>query len=126
MSTLSHNERLQQAIADLEAKRHVQGALMSEQFQYIRIQLQPANLVKTVVKDLFASPDIRTGVVDFAIGITTGMIAKQVVVGQSHNVLTQFVGNAVQMIVTREVSQHPEGIKNLGKNLFQQLLQSSR
>jgi hypothetical protein len=126
MSTLSNNERLQQAIAGLETQRNVQGALVSEQFQQLRQQLQPANLIKTVVRDLFASPDIKTGVVDLAIGVTTGMIAKKVVVGQSHNVLTQLVGGAVQMIVTREVSQHPEGIKKLGKTLLQHLLQSSR
>lgn len=126
MSTLSHNERLQQAIADLEAKSHTQGALVREQFQYIHTQLQPANLIKTAVKDFFTSPDVKTGVVDLAIGFTTGMIAKKVVVGQSHNVFTQLVGNAVQLIVTRKVSQHPEGIKKLGKTLFQQLLQSSR
>lgn len=126
MSALSNNQRLQQAIAELQVKRSEQGALVSEQFQYLRTQLQPANLVKTVITDLFASPEVRTGVVDFAIGITTGMIAKKAVVGQSHNVLTQFVGNAVQMIVTREVSQHPDGIKSLGKNLLQQLLKSSR
>lgn len=126
MSTLSNNERLQQAIAELETKRNVQGALVSEQFQQLRQQLQPANLIKTVVRDLFASPDVKTGVVDLAIGVTTGMIAKKVVVGQSHNLLTQLVGGAVQMIVTREVSQHPEGIKKMGKTLLQHLLQSSR
>lgn len=126
MSTLSNNERLQQAIAELETKRNVQGALVSEQFQQLRQQLQPVNLIKTVVRDLFASPDVKTGVVDLAIGVTTGMIAKKVVVGQSHNLLTQLVGGAVQMIVTREVSQHPEGIKKMGKTLLQHLLQSSR
>lgn len=126
MSTLSKNEQLQQAIAELEVKRKAQGALVNEQFQVLRHQLQPANVVKTLVSDLFTSTDIRTGVVDFAIGITTGMIAKKVVVGQSHNVLTELVGSAVQLIVTREVSQHPEGLKTLGKNLLQQLLQSSR
>ena len=126
MSTLSNSERLQQAIAGLETKRNVQGALVSEQFQRLRQQLQPVNLIKTVVRDLFASPDVKTGVVDLAIGVTTGMIAKKVVVGQSHNLLTQLVGGAVQMIVTREVSQHPEGIKKMGKTLLQHLLQSSR
>ncbi|MES2555880.1 MAG: hypothetical protein V4604_07010 [Bacteroidota bacterium] len=122
MSALSNTERLHQAIADLEIKRQEQGELVSEQFQYIREQLQPANLVKMVVSDIFASPDIRTGVVDYAIGVTSGMIAKKMVTGQSPNIFNQLLGNAVQMIVTREVSQHPEAIKNLGKNLLQRLL----
>ena len=126
MSTLSKNEQLQQAIAALEVKRETQSALVKEQFQVLRHQLQPANLVKKVVSDLFTSPEIRTGVVDYAIGITTGVIAKKVVVGQSHNIFTELVGSAVQLIVTREVSQHPEELKKMGKNILQHLLQSSR
>ena len=126
MKAPSNNELLQQAIATLEAKRLEQSALVSEQFQQVRKQLQPANLVKIAVTDIFTSPDIRTSVVDFAIGVTTGMIAKKAVVGQSNNIFTQLMGNAVQMIVTKEVSKHPEGIKTLGKTILQTLFQSSR
>ncbi|ASS49692.1 MAG: hypothetical protein A3D31_08930 [Candidatus Fluviicola riflensis] len=121
MSELSHSDRLHQAIADLQIKRQEQAELITEQFQYLREQLQPANLVKRVVSDVFASPDIRTGIVDYAIGVTSGMIAKKVVEGSSPNIVNQLVGNAVQMIVTREVSQHPDAIKNFGKNLLQRL-----
>lgn len=126
MKAPSNNELLQQAIAALEVKRLEQSALVTEQFQQVRKQLQPTNLVKIAVTDLFTSPDIRTSVVDFTIGVTTGMIAKKVVVGQSNNIFTQLIGNAVQMIVTKEVSKHPEGIKTLGKTILQTFLQSSR
>jgi len=126
MSALSKTEQLQQAIAELEAKQHVQGALVKEQFQVVRQQLQPVTLVKTLVNDLFTSPEVRTGVIDYAIGITSGVLAKKVVVGHSHNLVTELVGSAVQLIVTREVSHHPEVIKTMGKSILQHLLKSNR
>lgn len=121
MSALSQNERLQQAIANLREKQELQGELVGEQFRDLRRQLKPSNLVKAMMDDVIGSPDVREGMVDMALGLTTGMIAKKVVTGNSNNVVTQLIGSAVEMIVAREVSQHSEGLKNLGKSLFQRL-----
>src|SRR5688572_15313779 len=86
-----------------EAELKTEGEQLKAQFHLTYASLKPVNILKGILKDMFATPDLKSDVVNAAIGITTGFVAKKVLVGKSHNPLTKLAGVLVEMAVASNV-----------------------
>ncbi|MES2590184.1 MAG: hypothetical protein V4622_14490, partial [Bacteroidota bacterium] len=84
--------------------------------------LKPINLIKNSLKEIVTSNDFQSNAINTAIGITSGFVAKKVLVGETHNPLSKIVGNMIELVVANKVFNNAEGIKSIGgfflKKLF--------
>lgn len=125
MDIIKNSTDLQKAIIALELQNKIKSELVKEQFLVIHESLKPINLLKNTIKDIISSPDIKTGLIDISIGVSTGYFAKKIIAGNSHNVFKQLLGSAVQMIVTKEVTKNADTIIVAGRNFITKIIRPS-
>jgi hypothetical protein len=63
----------------------------------------PSNMLKSALKDVAGSPDLRSNALNTAIGIGAGFIGRKLFVGNSKNIFKKITGSAVQFLVANFV-----------------------
>ena len=63
----------------------------------------PSNMIKSALRDVAHSPDMRSTVINAAIGIGAGFLGKKIYVGNSRNVFKKITGSAVQFLIANFV-----------------------
>jgi len=125
MKEIDSVSELKSAIQDLEYKQSCDWVLLKEQFTNTYESLKPLNLIKSKLKEMVLAPSLKTSILNSAIGFATGIIAKKVVVGKTHNPLMKLVGFAVELVVANKVAKDPEGIKSIAEVIFKGLLRKN-
>jgi|ERR1035437_37823 hypothetical protein len=113
---------LKQLILIKEAEHLVEGKLLKEHFHQTYESLKPVNIIKGTFKEMFSAPDLKTNIVDAAIGITTGFVAKKVFTGRSHNPLTKLFGFILEMIIASKVTKNAGDIKSIGSIILKKII----
>ena len=79
--------------------------------------ISPSNMLKSALKDVVQSPDLRNAAIHTAIGIGAGLLGEKLYVGGSKNIFKRISGSAVQFLIANFVRKKiPEMQKN---NLLQ-------
>src|SRR5436189_144780 len=63
----------------------------------------PSNMIRTALRDVVQSPDIRSAAINTAIGMGAGLLGRKLVVGNSGNMFKKITGTAVQFLVANFV-----------------------
>lgn len=113
---------LANSIAELQEKQIGESARLREQSLIVYESLKPVNLLKSTIKELISAPELKDGIINLTVGVTGGIIAKKIVTGNSDTLISQVIGNAVQMIVTKEVAENADQLFSLGKDLYNKLI----
>jgi hypothetical protein len=117
---------LNSAIRLLEEKQAVELELLKAQFHVTVESLKPFNLVKNTLSQLASSPPVKTTIVNSAIGVTTGYLAKLAIMGASHNPVTKIIGSLLQFAIAGFVSKHSDGIKSAGEYFVKRLFKKQQ
>jgi hypothetical protein len=115
----SEKELLTEKIIALQALQATQLDALKQQFETTYQSLRPVNLLKNTLYEVTTSPDIKDNLLNNVIGITTGYLSKKALTGTSHNPLIKLAGSLLQFTIANVVSQHPDTIKLVGKNILQ-------
>ncbi len=118
----NQTDTLQEAILLLEAEHALQLVMLKEQLHTVHDSLKPVNLLKGAFQKVTASPEIKTNLLDNAIGIGAGLLSKKLLVGSTHNPIKKLLGVFIEFAVAKVVAKHTGGIKTAGANLAQRLL----
>lgn len=113
---------LKQLILVKETEHFVEGKLLKEHFHRTYESLKPLNIIKNTFKEFISVPDLKTNVVNAAIGITTGFVAKKVFTGKLHNPLTKFFGLILEMVVASKVTKNADEIKSIGSIIMKKII----
>ena len=105
---------LKELILVKEAEHLVEGKLLKEHIHLAYESLKPINIIKNTFKGMFSAPDLKTNIVNAAVGLTTGVAARKIFTGKSHNPLTKLFGFILEMAVAGAVTKNPETIKSIG------------
>ncbi len=111
MEKITTIEQLKKEIILLEIKQAHERALLNEQFQITYESLKPANLIKKTISDLVHTPDLKGGILSTVASIAAGYLSKKVVVGSSPGPVKSLLGSALQMLVTKFVSNKAESMR---------------
>jgi hypothetical protein len=65
--------------------------------------ISPANLLRSALKDVVQSPDLRNTAINTAIGIGAGLIGGKLYVGNSKNIFKRITGSAIQFFIANFV-----------------------
>jgi hypothetical protein len=125
-SYIDSRESLVAAIERLEAeqKEHIRAIKTDMHDAYE--SLKPVHVIKTLVKELFTSPEVKQDLFQAGIGLGAGFLAKKLVVGNSHNLFKRLMGHLVQVSVTNMVNSNEEVIESKGRSLIQRLIKRYR
>ena len=122
MKTKNKTYDIDELIMDAEKKNANDLLLLKEQFHLTKESLQPLQLMKNFFREVTTSPEIKTNVVNNAIGLGTGLLTKQLIVGGSHSPVKKVLGTLLEFAVANSVSKHVSDIKEMGANLILRLL----
>lgn len=117
------SESLKKMIAELEVRQDEEGQQLKEQLDITIKNLKPANIVKNIVKEFYASEDLVDEIINTAISVTSGVITKKLVIGKSNNQILKLVGLALQFGITTVVSKKFQVIKDRVTRFFSRFLE---
>jgi hypothetical protein len=117
----NETDALDEAILVLQEKRAHELGVLREHFKDTYTSFKPINLIKSTLKEISASPEIKSDMISNAIGIGTGLIAKRLIVGSSHNPVKRLFGTVLHFAIANVVAKHTGDIKSTGQGLLQRL-----
>ena len=118
-------DKLRESVLLLELKQANDWILLKEQFHATYESLKPINIIKNTFEEAVSAPDLKTNIVNAAIGITTGFIAKKVLIGKTYNPFTKLIGIILEIGVTKIAAKNADGIKSVGSIILNKILNNS-
>jgi hypothetical protein len=112
MEKIKSIKELRDAIVQLESKQLEDKRLLKEQFVSTYESLRPVNLIKTTIKDLITSPDLKSNLFRALLGLAAGYLSKRATFGLSPNPLKNILGSFLQLGVSNVVTKKSGGIKS--------------
>ncbi len=94
--SVSSRKDLETRILELEKIQAQQVLELKRSAVDIVESLTPANIIKSALKNVAQSPDIRTSVINTAIGIGAGFLGNKLIVGKSSNIFKRIIGSTLQ------------------------------
>ena len=91
--------------------------LLKEQFQETKEGFKLINIIKGTFKKAVSSPDLKTDAFNAAIGLTTGILAKKLMIGKTINPFKKLLGIIVEMTVANKVAKNADDILALETQL---------
>jgi len=120
----TERERLNERILFLQNKQAEQLQTLKDQFAVTYESVKPINLIKNGLNEIASSPDIKNGILNNVIGLTTGYLSKKVLIGSSHNPIKKILGMLLQFAIANVVSKHSETIKSTGEYVVKRILKN--
>jgi hypothetical protein len=101
-----HNtETLSLAILMLEKKRELYFEELKTHIEFTYKSLQPVNLVKSGIKELVGSPEVKQGLFSNLVGLAGGFITKKMIIGPAAGIIRNSIGTVMQILMTNLVSR---------------------
>ena len=114
---------LEELILRKEEELVLERRLLKIHFHEAYESLKPINLIKNTFKKALSSPDIKENITDTFLGVATGFITKKLIVGKTHNPLTNILGKVIELVVANKVVHNAESIKTIGSIILKKLIQ---
>lgn len=103
---------LKTAIQAKTLEQAEEGRLLKAHFHVTYESLKPVNILKSTIKNIITAPDLKASLVNTAIGMTTGFIAKKLFTAGSSNPLTKLLGVFIETFVANGVARNAEENKS--------------
>jgi len=104
-------DSLKESIRLLEIQQAEEGQILKEQFKITYESLKLVNLVKSSLKELTDSVEIKTNLFESIISIFTGYLSKKLMIKSDGNIFKRILGLVVQFGVTNLVAKNAETIR---------------
>ena len=111
-TSFSSIHNLEARIKELEIVQARQMAELKISAVGIIESFSPSNMLKSALKDVVHSPDLRSTAINAVIGIGAGFLGKKLYVGNSGNVFKKITGTAVQFLIANFVRKKIPAIQN--------------
>jgi hypothetical protein len=120
MKKINETDALNDLILVQEQQYNTDLRLLKEQFHIAYESIKPINLIKDLVHDVTASPEIKNDLSSNIIGLITGFISKKLLIGKNSNsgFFKRIFGMTLQFAVANTVAKHTDDIKTIGSILL--------
>lgn len=122
MEKQSAKEALRESIRQLEIQQVREGEELKAQFKVTYESLKLVNLVKSSIKDLTESSEIKTTLFESIVSVMTGYFSKKLMVGKKSNPFLKIVGLVMQFGITNLVAKNAEVIRMYVTELIDKFL----
>jgi hypothetical protein len=121
MRSITTSADLKLAIQQLELQQAIELSLLKEEFKKTKEGLKPINIIKSAFKEVVDVPDLKTDIINSAIGLTTGLVAKKLFIGKTFNPLSKLLGVVLEVFVANKVTKNAGEIKSIGSIIMQKI-----
>jgi len=111
-------DSLRESIRLLEIRQAEEGKIFKEQLLITYESLKPVNLIKSTIKDVTSSVEIRSGLLDTIVSILSGYFTQKMIVRSGSSVFMRIIGTVLQFGVAGFVAKNIESIRELVNSLF--------
>lgn len=125
MKKNSPNAFLKESIEQLELQRTQELILLQAEVKELRESLTPSSLIKSTIKTVTDSNDLKAGIGKTVIGLATGFLIKKIFFRKTYNPLKLAAGYLLQTGVTVLVANNSDKINYVGKKLIKSVLSKS-
>ena len=105
-------ESLKETIRLLEIRQAAEGEILKAQFKITYESLKLVNLIKTSLKEVTESVDIKNNLFETVVSILTGYLTKKMMINSKSNPVMKILGALLQFGVTKFVAKNAEIIRN--------------
>jgi hypothetical protein len=112
---------LKEAIVNLEIRKIEQGKLIKEQFNTIKENLRPANIIRDTFEEVATSPKLRSNLMGAVVGLGAAYISRKLIIGKSGNIFRKILGSALQMGISAVVATKPGMLQNIGQTIVKRV-----
>jgi len=119
---ITNSGSLQEAILRLEQRRRVQEQDLSAHFKHTYQSLQPMNILRNTFQGVTSSSGVRGNLLRAGLGLGAGLLTKRLFFGGSGSVIKKLLGTAVEVGVTKAVTNKTGSIIGDGLNLLKKLV----
>ncbi len=123
MTPINTSSELKAAIKELEARQASDLRILKDEMEIVGEKLKPGNLLKTVFNDVMDLPDLKTNLLNSAIGIVTGIFAKKLMIGKTINPIKKLLGLVLETFVATKISKNADEIKSTGGSILKKIFQ---
>lgn len=120
MKKTNETDSLNELILVQQHQYNLELRLLKEQLHIAYESVKPVNLIKNIVHDVTASPEIKSDIGSTIMGLVTGFISKKLVVGNTKKsgIFKKLFGTLIQFTVGNAVAKHTDDIKAVGSVLI--------
>jgi hypothetical protein len=118
MKKLNETDALNELIFITEQQYYTDFRLLKEQFHTAYESIKPINLIKNLVHEVTASPEIKEDIFGNVMGLASGFISKKIMIDENSGVFKRAIATVLQFAVANVVSKHSANIKAVGTALF--------
>lgn len=122
MQKITTESDLKLAIEQLETQSSLNKLAIQTEMLLVLDNLRPINMIKQTIVDLIHSTEIKVNLTDLILGVTSGAIAKNLLVGETNNPISKISGILVEMLVAKNVTNNAEQIKSIGSSIWNKLI----
>jgi hypothetical protein len=122
MEKQSPRDTLKESIRLLEIRQAEEGAILKEQFKVTFESLKLVNLVRSSLKELSGSGEIKNSLLETIVSIFTGYFTKKIMIKSGSNPLLKILGAMLQFGVTTLVARNAEKLRTLVAGLIDRFL----
>lgn len=114
-------DSLRESIRLLEIRQAEEGKIFKEQLLITYDSLKPVNLIKSTIRDISASVEIRSGLLETILSILSGYVTQKMIVRPGSNILIRIMGTVLQFGVAGFVAKNVEPIRRNMNQLFEKI-----
>lgn len=104
-------EALKESIRLLEIRQAEEGEQLKEQFRETYESLKLVNIVKSSIKDITESVEIKNSLFESIVSVLSGYLTKKLMISSKSNPFMKIVGLVLQFGVTNLVAKNAEVIR---------------
>lgn len=121
MQEITTIKELRIAIEAQERLKEKDLILLQHEIHSAMSGLNPSNLIDKA----FTGSNLRSFFFNAAIGYTTGVVVKKIVIDNSGNPVTKFIGNVIKFFVANKLVKDVDQIKKVGGRIIDKLMKKS-
>jgi hypothetical protein len=108
MKKINQTEILKETIVLMKMKQADELVQLKDQYHYTIESLKPLNLIKNAFGQMATTSEFKGNILSNVIGISTGYLAKKVLLGSTHNPIKRILGTLLQFVITNVVTKHSD------------------
>ena len=116
---------LKESIRRVEIRQAEEGKILKNQFRITYESLKPVNLIKSSMKEIASSVEIKNSVFETIASIVTGYLSQKLIVNSKSNVFMKILGIVMQFGITNLISKNSEDVRFFLSNLVERFINPS-
>jgi len=118
MQNINSQVSLREAIARLEIQQAEEARLLKEQLHITYLAMQPVNILKSSLKEVANSEQVKQDILNAAVNAASGYAAKLLFNNKNISPEKKVAGGAAILGITNLIAENPETVKKVASGFF--------